>query len=225
MKRFLVVILVTVIMSSAVYAQTNEVGSVNAVGYMKVVVPSNGYALVSLQLNGIGGATVTMGSLVGTQLPVGSKAHIWKVAQKQYVVENRTRTGWGTNTLDLGTGFWLEVPAASATGPTHTVTFQGEVPSAISGDSSVTISGITGIDAMGYTYPASVNWTNTSLARDAIAGDKLHVWNPAITNYNVYNKTRGGWSTPADYMLNPGQGFWYETTGSTNWNVSIPYSL
>lgn len=224
MKRTCLLFLVICFAATMAMAATNEVTSVNAVGYITVTVPSNGYALTALNFEPVGTNDLTMGDLVGDQLPVGSVAYIWSIPQKTYLIETRTRSGWGTNVVDRGAGFWLQLPGAVATTAQYTVRFLGEVP-----DSTVcattTTYNITGIDAVGYAYPCDILWTNTSLAINGTVGDVIYLWDTAITNYQIYTKTRGGWSTPDGFKITPDVGFWYQTTATQNWEETVPYDL
>ncbi|RKX32994.1 MAG: hypothetical protein DRP22_01375 [Verrucomicrobia bacterium] len=227
MKRLvLAVIVAAAALALFCYAQTNQVLSRNAVGYVQVSVPSGGYALVSLNFESLDGSDLTIADVVGDQLPVGSYAHIWDRNSKVYQSELRTRGGWspGTNVITRGVGFWLEVPSSAATASEHIVYVMGEVPDSFNQGATTTISNVQGLDALAYPFPSAVVWTNTALASNALVGDYLHVWNVTSQSYNSYLKTRGGWTTPDNFTIEPGQSFWFETSGTQDWTEIKPYT-
>jgi len=227
MKRLvLAVIVAAAALALFCYAQTNQVLSRNAVGYVQVSVPSGGLALVSLDFKSLDGSDMTINDVVGDQLPRGSYAYIWNRATKTYNAESRGRGGWspGTNVIEPGIGFWLEVPRTAATADHHVVYIMGEVPDSFNNGATCTIQNITVLDALGYPFPVGIPWTNTALASNAVNGDYLYVWNTTNQTYDAYSKGRGGWSTPPNFTIQPGQAFWFETSMTQNWTEVKPYT-
>jgi hypothetical protein len=208
--------------ASCAMAATNEVTSVNVVGFNRIAIPPNGMALVTLNFESFGNSTLQ--DLIGDQLAVNSKAYIWDRASNTYVGASRTRGGWSaTNVIMRGDAFWLK-PAASAT--TNYVTFMGEAPAAYNQGQSTTIFGISGMEAVGYAYPTDLVWTNTALAKvQTQVNDKLYIWNVNTQGYDGYSKTRGGWSTPAGFTIPAGRAFWLKTSVTIDWTEDAPYSL
>lgn len=221
MKRIFVAMSVVVCIGViAGFAATNVV-SVNVVGYMKATVPSNGFALVSYPLNPISGSN-TLADLDRAQLPVGAKVWVWDRTAKGYIYSSKSRGGWSSNAvIQRGDAFWVTVPDPIATGD-YELVLLGEVPDPVI-DNSTSVDNISGIDAIGNPYPSEMLWTNSILAKLAPIPSRLWIWNGV--SYNNYPKTRSGWTgLPADFRIQPGMGFWFET-GSTNWSEPVPYSF
>lgn len=220
MKRVVVMICVLGMLVSSAMA-TNGVSSVNVVGFQNVEIPPDGLALVTVSFLPFTNATLQ--NLIGDQLPSGSEAYIWDRVSSGYIVDSRTRTGWTkTNIILRGDALWLR--PKSGTG-TNSVQFSGEVPSVANGAASTTITGLTGLNAIGYAYPADVVWTNTPLSLAMPSAGELYVWDP-VAGYEVFSKSRTGWSTPDGYTIPAGKGFWVNMGSATNdWTQVIPYSL
>lgn len=216
MKK-LVLTAAAVACASMVLAQTQ---SQNIVGYTKVTASDSQLALVALNFTP---ESTLVNDLIGAQLPVGSKLHIWDKTLKTYetVTYTTTRAGssWPASAeVDLGDAFWIEVPAA---GGTHDVILPGEVKiDAL----STTIGG--NLDATGYYFPVAATWGDTDLAAQLGEGAKLHLWSGS--NYVTYTKTttRAGtdWSSAAKLeVLNPAEGFWIEAP-ATAWTEAVPFT-
>lgn len=226
MKKLTVLILAIALVCPLAFGQT-QVLSRNAVGYVKVTVASNGYNLVRIDFEGLGDDT-TVSNVIGEQLPNGSFVHIWDRSLKTYVsVQKPLRGGaWGANVLNRGDAFWLRVPGLVATSNEYTVFLMGEVPDTFGGGGTSSIPNLTGIDAIGYAYPAEIRWVDTELASNAPNGAFLHVWNGS--NYLSYQKPlRGGWpSAASNVVLHPGQAFWYRPGSSVTqtWTETKPYT-
>ncbi|MDD4872934.1 MAG: hypothetical protein PHR77_20460 [Kiritimatiellae bacterium] len=230
MKRIIAALAILIVLSFAVQIvlhAASEVASVNVVGYMKVSVPSNGLALVGLNLESLSTQGMNVANLVSNQLPQGSWCHIWSRATLGYISTSRTRGGWGlpggTSVLMRGDAFWMQVPASAATGALHEVVLMGEVPDSIGADATTTVNNIN-LSAVGYPYPADILWTNTTLAKAGKIGDWFHYWTRTNQSWQSWNKTRGGWGTASTLVINPGDGFWYQTS-ATNWTELCPYNL
>lgn len=221
MKKITAILLGTLIASSAALAQTNQVLSKNAVGYIKIDFPK-GLSLVQNVFEPIT-APIAISNTFAT-LPNSSKVFLWNGSG--YVTYNKAAFGgWGaagSNILQRGSAFWVEIPQAAASN-SYSVFIMGEVPDSTTAPST-TLGVVPGLNAKGFPYPVSERWTNTTIAKVAPSGTKLHIWNG--TGYATYNKAAfGGWGANT-VTLNPGQGFWIEwpvAAAATNWNVSKPY--
>jgi len=222
MKR-IVVILAVLLVASAAFAQSNQVLSRNAVGYVKTSVASNGLQLVALNFESLDGADVTIDELIGDQIPGGSYAFIWDSAGGLYQTEIKSsRSGaWSPNTNPImpGVGFWLEVPAGVPSN-SYDVYLMGEVPSSTNYVKTIP----TSYDCVGYMYPVSTLWTNTQLAQDLVGGSFLFMWNG--TGYDTHQKSArsGAWSDPS-LVIEPGEGFWINNVGASfDWDETKPYT-
>lgn len=220
MKKMLLVMAAGTLFAAG-SATADTVTSVNVVGYYSVTIPSNGIALVTPVLEPF--AAGTLQDLIGDQLPQGSEALIWDRVTKGYIADSRTRGGWtSTNLILRGDGVWLRPAAGSGE---QTVTFMGEVPAANNMASTTTVANISGVDAVGYGYPVDFIWTNSSLSQLAPQGSELLIWNISGQSYDAYSKTRGGWSTPPDFKIKAGEGFWIRSATPIDWVETTPYSL
>lgn len=218
------VVMASVLTAMAASAQTNTVLSKNAVGYEKVSVVTGQLVLVRNDFNNIAGSPFTVTNLIGNALPTGSSVLLWDPVAQAYIAENRTRSGWspGTNVIRRGAGFFMSVPAAAASNQ-YDVYFMGEVPDTTTAPST-TVSGVTGLAMFGFPYPVAQFWTNMNLAKNATSGDSLLLWDVQTQQYVAHNRTRSGWGTGTNVVINPGQGFWFKTTATQTWTEVKPYT-
>jgi len=225
MKRFGIAASVLCLTTALALAQsTSEVTSVNAVGYLRVSVPSNALALVTLDFEYLGDGNFTVTNLIGDQLGTsGDTVFIWDRVAKKYNIESRGRFGWspGTNVIRRGDGIWLKNTAVTA----KEVVFTGEVPDSNTAPTT-TLQNLTAIDAVGYAYPADVAFTNTTLCKNSKNGDTLFLWDVVTQNYVIYSNGRFGWNPSVDAVtVKMGEAFWFKTATPTNWTEAIPYNL
>ena len=119
MKKALVLFAATVAATAAM-AQTNQVLSRNAVGYVNVFVQSNGLALVRIPFNQLSPTNMT--GVLGTQLTGNNNPSLadqvlkWDASSQAYVTYFKHGSGqWRkvgdvvetTNTLSAGESFWI----------------------------------------------------------------------------------------------------------------------
>ncbi|MCP5489142.1 MAG: hypothetical protein H7A43_10910 [Verrucomicrobia bacterium] len=225
MKKVTLALVGLAFAGSCAFAQTNQVLSRNAVGYVKVEVDKGELALVRMDFENLQGVDNTVTNLIGDQLPSGSSVLLWDKVAQQYTAENKIRSGWspGTNVITRGTSMFLK-PSATAASNTYTVFLMGEVPDRFTAPTT-TVLGVTGLNPLGFPYPVQVAWTNTGLAKNSVSGDSLLVWDQNIQNYVAYNRTRSGWGAGETLVLQPGQGFWFRNVTSTqDWSEVKPYT-
>lgn len=222
MKKLLSLVAAALVMGTMAYGQTNVL-SQNAVGYVKVTVDAGDLALVRNDFVNIDGSPVTIPTLLGDQVPANSVAHVWDRVGGSYASVTKGGRGWpagATNELMRGDAFFLQIPAAAAEA-SYDVYLLGEVPA----DAEATVANIQ-VDAIGYPYPAAVNWTATTLSESMAASDTLHVWDQATQTYVSITKGGRGWPAAADtVVIEPGQAFWVETAAATpaDWTETKPY--
>lgn len=218
MKKITAILLGTLIASSAALAQTNQVLSKNAVGYVKINL-AKGFNMIQNSFDSLG-APIAISNTFAS-LPNQSRVHFWNGST--YVTIGRTLGGWGaagSNVLNRGQGFWVEIPQAAASN-TYTVFLMGEVPD----DATKVVSVIPGFNMVGVPYPVATKFGDTRYAAVAPNQTRLHVWNG--TGYDTYSRTLGGWGATTNLVLQPGQGFWMQYPVSfvaTNLNLSKPYT-
>lgn len=211
MKKILATAVITGLIGGSAFAQTNVVSSANVVGYNQITIPSNQFVLVSLSFNN---ASNTINGLFGS-LPTGSQVSLWNPSLQSWVVIQKTRSGWGTggtNILDIGSGAFVKVPAAT------NIYFSGDVPM----DSTSTVYVANGFKFVSYPYPVDIAFTNTSLAKQAPTGDQVSMWN---NGWVVYQKTRSGWGAGTNLQVKVGQALFYKGVTNRAANEVKPYTI
>ncbi len=226
MKKMLLVMAAgTLFAAGTAQAQSETVTSVNVVGYYSVTIPANRLALVTPVLESFGSGNLD--ELVGQQVPVGSKIYVWDRVNKNYIIStpNAITKKWNyTNTLVRGDVFWIK-PLTN--GISYTITMMGEVPGTYNSAGTTTVANVTGTDAVGYTYPIDIAWTNTTLSVAAGKGATMYIWNASTGSYTIYtsNLITGNWNTPAGFLIKAGEAFWIKPKVPLDWIEEVPYDL
>jgi|SaaInl4_150m_RNA_FD_contig_71_355928_length_2029_multi_2_in_0_out_0_1 hypothetical protein len=246
MKRAVMAVAVLGLVVGMGFAASNEVSSVNIVGYNVDMVPgSNNFNLVAVQFTAF---DPSLQGVFGTnQLEAGIFPQL---ADKVYLFVNGGyeayapkppsglfySTGdWGgmpTNPpIGAGTAMWLQ--SKQGTGPQKTVTLAGEAVK----QSIVTNMMDTGYQLLGYPYSCERALNDMALKDQGTGGifpqlaDRLYVWNGM--GYDAYALKSGAtpaWYSTADWGGTPttdvvplGRGFWYEARGDFTWVENNPY--
>jgi hypothetical protein len=200
-----------------------DVKSVNAVGSIKIDIAPGELVLVSYPFIAL--EDYSLDTLIGDQMANGSIAHIWDSGINDYQSVARGRsTGWSGATVAQGQGFWLQ----STAGATQTVYLVGEVPAANNNTETTTVSIVNIADAVGYTFPVDVMWTNTALAIAGSNGDTMHYWDRSIGDWSSNAKGRStGWGSAEGLQLKAGEAFFYQPAGGADidWTEIVPYDL
>lgn len=214
MKKYIAAAVIAGLISGVAFADTNTVASANVLGYNRVTIPSNQYVLVSLAFDR--GTNNTLTSLFGT-LPNGSKAYVWDTTKQGYTTYARGVTGWGTsgtNRIPIGSGVFLTLPVNVQTN----IYLSGDVPTA----QTTTLYRVNGYTMLSFPYPVAVAITNTALAKGAVNGNKIYVWN---NGYTTYARGVTGWGTAGSNVLKIGQAFYFQGAVNTNVNEIKPYTI
>lgn len=225
MKKIIIAALAIGLVGSAAQAQSNQVLSRNAVGYVKVTAGSNTLTLVRNDFESINGGSIAVSNLIGTQVPVNSTVMLWNRGVQQYRSGGLTRSGWGTfgsNLVRRGDGFFLRIPSGTGIS-NYTVYLMGEVPDETTAPTSLT-ENVTALGMYGYPYPVNTYWTNTPLAKGAAVNDSLMLWSTTNQSYYSFGKTRSGWGAATNVILAPGQGFWFRSSITQQWSEVKPYT-
>ena len=220
------------------FGQTNVL-SQNAVGYVKVSINEGALAMVSYDFLDIDGNPTTVSDVIGTQLPLNSRVFLWDAAAQGYIIENfqagakSNPDAWApdNNPIAPGDGFFIEAASGGASG-SYDVFMTGEVPGDNNNSGTTDVAIAAALTGGGYPYPASVDWTSTTLATGAVLGDRLLLWDAGIQNYDVANFQAGAksnpdsWSNPAE-VIEPGEGFFYDNSsgGGYTWTEVKPYAF
>jgi hypothetical protein len=213
MKRTVTLAAAALLVASAALAETNVL-SQNAVGYIKVEAGANQYKLIGSVFNPLE-ENATVASVLGTNdVPAGTRVFLFNQSSQTYVQELMHSTlGWlpGTNIIEVGDGMWLVSPSDK------TFYMMGEVPANTTNNVDV----VAGYQLLTFPYPTGIAITNTFLNTIAKPGDRVFTFDG--TNYHQALKhSTLGW-LPADFTLNPGEGFWYTTSSNFTWQETKPY--
>ena len=221
MKKLILVAIMTAFVASLAQAQTNQVLSRNAVGYVKLNAEKGKLLLGRTDFIPMNGSYVASNIFGTAQWPNGTRVLFYDTSLPGYRTDSKSFAGWSTNiTFTRGKGFWFQVPT-TAPSNNYDIFLMGEVPDSTTAPNTTNVVA-SGITQIGYPYPADVLWTNTTLARGSPNGTILYTWDG--TNYIPNNKSFAGWANP-NLVLTPGQGFWYRTANAaTNWVEVKPYT-
>lgn len=231
MNKILGLALGVALAAPVAFGQTNVL-SQNAVGYVKVTIPDGGLALIRPDFEQLDPSVpADMNNLIGDQLPNGSQAHIWDVGTSAYVTELKGgRAGAWPNpgrVVERGEAFWLEIPDSSGQADWD-VYIMGEVPGANNNSETSSVLAISGVDAVGYPFPAAIVWGETSLATNLPLDSLLHLWNIDTQSYESFLKGgRGGdWGAAETKVIEPGTAFWVEVGDASviDWTEAKPYN-
>lgn len=210
MKR--VVVMAAVLGLVAGSAISEDVTSVNAVGFVNIPVGTGQYAMMGVQFDDLNTANPTVVDVLGLDVPEGTQAYLYNGSA--YIPEAFSAGAWtpGTNVIDRGTAIWVYTPTA------HDFSGSGQVP-----DQATDILIAQGYQMIAYPYPAARLLSATEIGQNASEGDQLYIWNG--TGYTPYNFASGSWS--ADPVLAPGVGMWYYqvVSGVSTNSEPVPYTL
>ena len=232
MKAMSVAMVAAVLLSTLGAHAGDTVTSVNVVGYYSVTIPAGKLALVSPVLNSFEPGTIQ--DLIGDQLPAGSTVHAWDRTAASGAGAYRTvnylgfpTPSWAdTNLVLRGDAMWIQPGSGSET--SYTVTFMGEVPGDYSGTGTTTLHNIDVADAVGYSYPVDILWTNTAISKLAEV-KTVHFWDVNGGTYATYNYAAppfgSGWGGANSKVINAGEAFWVETSAAIDWTEIAPYDL
>jgi hypothetical protein len=202
------------------FADTTNVYSKNAVGYIQKQVSADVYYLVSCPLVMKSSGPVLPSDVFGnTVFADATSLYIFDRVTQEYISEAYLDgVGWypGTTDLSRGKGFWFTSPV------TTNLSFIGEVP----GVTTTSTNLVPGFQLVAYPYPATVLITDTALQSIVVDSDSVWKWNPSTSEYISYAYLNEiGW-IPEVPTLSPGDGFWFQRLGSsTSWTETKPYTF
>jgi hypothetical protein len=224
--------LLGVLGTASLMAQSTNVYSLNAVGYINVTCPP-GFSQIACPL--IGSPDNTVNTLLNnaSQVYTGDNVYFYFPATGQYVEDNAlaiggkqgtaNTNGWalnGTNVLNPGVACWFQ----NNNKTNITITFVGTVPQG----------SLTNTLAVGFNLVSSAVPTSGDLMSNSITmltnfniGDAVYTFNPSNQLYTLFQSGAGkgfngagsynsDWSVPLGdpVVTNVGQGFWYQNTGT-----------
>jgi hypothetical protein len=200
-------------------AQT--VYSVNAVGYVNVTVPANGFALLANPLNQPTNtlAAVLPDATSGTKVYVINKTTgLFDTFTKQ---ANGAWTGVGVANarLEPGSGFFVKNPNTTNT---MALTFVGEVPQTTD-TTALTVTYNAGFNLVGSIVPQAGALEGTDgLGYTPTVGDVVYSFNPTTQAYaTATRQANGKWtgqgSTGGAAAISVAQGFWLNAKTGGTW--------
>jgi hypothetical protein len=197
--------------SVSLMAQSTNVYSLNAVGYINVTIPT-GFSIISCPLVAAPNNAISNLLNASTGAFKGVKFYPWNTTTGSYgTSDTATATKWaggGTETLSPGQAAFIDNPNAPITN-----TFVGTVPS--------NAGGLTNYFYKGYTLVSSILPTTGLLTNglqnynSATAGDKAYTYNTGAQAYDPSYSTKptGQWIS-APNITNIASGFFYFTTNT-----------
>jgi len=210
-KTMLLTALLGTLGSVSLMAQSTNVYSLNAVGYINVTIPT-GFSIISCPL--IASPDNTINTLLSPTNGAfkGVKFYPWDTTTGSYgTSDSATLSKWaggGTETLLPGQAAFIDNTTANPI----SVTFVGTVPSGT----------MTNTFYKGFTLVSSILPTDGILTNglqnftSATAGDKAYTFDPPTQSYNPAFSTKpsGQW-IQAPNITNLATGFFYFTTNTT----------
>lgn len=212
-KTILLSALLGTVGSVSLMAQSTNVYSLNAVGYINIAVQP-GFNMVSCPL--IASPDNTINTLLTNNTGTYKKwqFYAFNATTGTYTEDIGTASGWANNgveTLDPGQAAWLYNPSNSVT----TVTFVGTVP-----QGTLTNTILPGFNLISTIVPTSGDIVTNSIMNytNAVKKDQVYTWSPATQTYTEYIAGAGG-SWPAGDPVQPivgGGFFYYSAAAGTN---------
>jgi hypothetical protein len=214
--------------SLSLMAQSTNVYSLNAVGYINVTCYP-GFNLIACQLNC--SPNNEIGVLMNNTNGVYNDASIYKWTGLSYQLDSgdgfdsNGTNGWnnnGTMTLNPGEALWFQ----NGDNTNITITFVGTVPQGTLTNTILNTSSGAGFNMISSLVPQGGDLcTNLGLTNEG-AGDAVYVYNNngSSAGYTVYNVDGFGpgngiagsylteWDSPGDPQVTVGQGFWYQVS-------------
>jgi hypothetical protein len=195
-----------------------QVYSQNVVGYVNLQL-TNGMNLVSTPLDLDGsGTNNTVTSIVGTNLPNGSRVYAYNKNTQGYVFATYLAgTATWANAANVnpliqpGDGFFLQIPAAAAY--PQTVTMVGNV---LGGTNTYSI--FNGYQIIGSKLPIG-GGLQTALNYTPVNSDRVYQWFPASQTYSspkTYLSSSSTW-IGGQPQITVGEGFWLQGHVGSAW--------
>jgi len=244
MRKVMCLALTGLLAAATSYAATNEVYSVNVVGFQKLNVRSNGLTMVNVPFDA---ASNTLDGIFGAQLSGGKSelsadgVQIWvNGAYKRYILKNTDMLWYDVDTGLRATGVYIYPEMGmwvrNRTTTTRVVTVVGDVVT----DPVVTNILSVGLNLVSYPFSAEIDINNTTLTngragKSELSADTIQIWNSASQSYARYmlkNTDRQWYNVDtglkaSGVKVGQGQGFWYKNTTNVvfNWVEPRPYVL
>jgi hypothetical protein len=211
--------------SVSLMAQSTNVYSLNAVGYINVTVQP-GFNIVSCPLISVdtGGNTNAISNILNNATGTYKKWQYWGFSPAGgYKEELGTATGWnlgGVSTLAPGEAAWLFNPGSAASN----ITFVGTVPSGTLVNTLTSNS----FNLVSSILPTSGDIITNPLMTFTTPAKKDQVWTYTAGTGGGYKETifgAGSWNAGDPVQATIGGGFWYFNAQTTNNNWIENFSV
>jgi len=214
--------------TASLMAQTTNVYSLNAVGYINVTCPP-GFSIIADQLAASGGNALS--NLLNNADGHLNGSGVYKWTGSSYSQDfadtdfGDPANGWdnhGQITLNPGEAAWFQNTASS----NIVLTFVGTVP-----QGTLTNHLSTGFNMVSSQVPQSGDLVTGLGLSNYNNGDAVYVYDTSIHNYVTYfvdfdfgnSGYQNQWVNNGDPQVAVGQGFWYQASAPLNWtrNFSV----
>jgi len=209
-------------------AATNDVTSVNAVGFIRRMVNDGGWGIIGLPFENLDGSGAT--TLAEILPDPADQTQAWFYRSGAWVGgQYFTGVGWlpassGTNEFVRGDALFVKAPGG---GGAVEYMVMGEVPDTRSVPTGTTETPMgVGWSLLGYAYPTDMAFTNTTLATAASNLDQVWWWDPAGGGAwaGMQFFTGVGWlGGDVGHVFAASEGLFYNSTIATNWAESKQY--
>lgn len=224
MKRMISLVVGTLVMATMAFGQTNVL-SQNAVGYIKKTIEPGDFAYIQspfVKIDGSGNFTI---SEMLPDVPNNTSVLLWDTAGQSYVQISKNFLGQWSDDPEVprGEAFFIQIPAGEPAAVD--VYLLGEVPGA-STYGSTDIPLVEGFTAVGVPYPVATTIENSGLATAVPNNNSILLWDQANQSYLQVSKNFLGQWSPADQMIEPGDGFFVsldDPAGAT-YTEAVPYT-
>jgi hypothetical protein len=210
-RRALAGLMVLSVLATAAFAV--EVYTPNTVGYIRVELEANQWKLVGIAFDQLEEESISIADVLGTSgFANGTRAMVWDTVALTYKTADFFIDAWYGDAINLvrGQGFWIRSPEATD------LFILGQVPEA----EQTALSLKEGLQLFCSPYPVPVDMNDEQVFEtDPISGDRLTSFDGV--SYATADYFLGQWY--GDVLLQPGQGYWYRSSGDQEITVLKPY--
>jgi hypothetical protein len=213
---------------SGMTAFADPVTSVNGVGIERFTVAGDRSALIRIDFEKIGGGSWNVYDLFGTNFAHAVTVFYWTPSGWAGENFDPVFVEWDPGTTPFYRGDSLFVRMRGTADITNTITIAGEIPGANNGATNTVLGVDSGLNTLGYAYPAPIAITNTTL--NVVAGTNqmtVFYWISASSAWGGvnYDPVFQEWD-PQEFTLQPGQGYMIRKygAGTQSWSETKPYN-
>ncbi len=230
MKKLRAILVGMSLVAGAVMA-AGPVTSVNGVGYESFAMRGDESALIRVDFKNINrpDGLWTSTDILGINYTHDVFLFYWDPVTQAWQSETFVSVlqMWDPGTTLFKRGDSVFVQMAGDAGITNSFQISGEIPGSNNNAATSSVPIVSGLNAVGYSYPAAIAITNTTLSSLATGDDLvLYYWVDGLGWQSVnYLNILGMWDNDA-FILTPGQGYFLQklSAGTASWNETKPYN-